>query len=191
MEAQGLAAGAAVQEETRLASVASASAVEMLEMAVRHMAERAGSWVAHSKALAALAATAAAASRRSHYNQCQAAVPRSHMCSSHECRGRVRLWAGEFDQRKIPNTRHIRIQGRRRRRPRHLRTGRCLNKGDGRLAQGGAVVQEATEVEMEVTEVEMGRCASLLRRCSISLEGFCHSTDTAHTCKPANQSHPR
>ena len=60
-----------------------------------------------------------------------------------------------------------------------------------RLAQGGAVVQEATEVEMEVTEVEMGRCASLLRRCSISLEGFCHSTDTAHTCKPANQSHPR
>ena len=38
MEAQGLAAGAEVQEETGVTSVASASAVEMLEMAVRHMA---------------------------------------------------------------------------------------------------------------------------------------------------------
>ena len=43
----------------------------------------------------------------------------------------------------------------------------------------------------EVMEVEMDRCGSLRRRCSIGLEGFCHSTDTAHTCKPANPPRPR
>ena len=58
-------------------------------------------------------------------------------------------------------------------------------------ALGAARRVAAHGVAEEVTEVEMDRCGSLRRRCSISLEGFCHSTDTAHTCKPANQSHPR